>query len=121
MAKRFHVFILALSLISGLTPAAAQAPSGFSTLEGKVVDPQGAVVPRAAVLVVDLRDLSILRSETDAGGTFHFTISGSGDFLLLVKYQCFHFYSKMFSTTGKKLKTLEIGLKADHKTCTSTH
>jgi len=79
--KSRHISCLALILFTG--NIRAQQTSG--SIEGRVVDPQGAAVAGAKITLTDQRQGSIRNETTKSGGTFAFTPVLASDYTLAVE------------------------------------
>src|SRR5215469_10054629 len=107
-----HFAYLAASLLGLMTlPALAQSPSTGAQLSGSILDPKGAVVPEATVM---------LRSDTagieqsvisDASGRYRFLLVPAGQYTLSVQAPGFgRFIDKGISLTVGQIANLPITL-----------
>ena len=79
MRLKFGCFLLCLCA------ANIYAQQTSASLEGRVIDPQGAVIPGAALTLTDQREGSVRKAVTGAGGTFAFTPLAPSDYTLVVE------------------------------------
>src|SRR4051794_9946735 len=104
VARGFLVLFVFLVTYTLTTPAGAQ--SFLGTIRGTVVDPQGSVVPGAAVLIVD-ESTSVPRAvETDAEGRYEATNLNPGTSRVEVGTTNF----KKFERTGVVLRAAATAL-----------
>ena len=104
IARGFFALCVLLTTYTFTTPAAAQ--SFLGTIRGTVVDPQGNVVPGAAVLIVD-EGTGVPRAvETDAEGRYEATNLRPGTYRVEVVTTNF----KKFERTGVVLRAAGTAL-----------
>ena len=98
VARGFFALFVFLVTYTMTTPATAQ--SFLGTIRGTVVDPQGSVVPGAAVLIVDEATNVPRAVETDAEGRYEATNLRPGTYRVEVVTTNF----KKFERTGVVLR-----------------
>jgi hypothetical protein len=95
-----RLFFIALLFLLGVA-AAASAQSVLGTIRGTVVDPQGAVVPKASVIVSDEATGVPRTTETDAEGRFEAPNLRPGTYRVEIVTTQF----KKYEQTGVALRT----------------
>ncbi|HKP13129.1 MAG TPA: TonB-dependent receptor, partial [Blastocatellia bacterium] len=100
--KRITIILLTV-IISGLMPLAALAQQATATLTGRVVDPQGAVIPGALVKAVQKNTGAARETKTDNdNGLFTLTNLAPGEYEVMIE-------SPGFKTTNYPSLTLLVG------------
>jgi len=90
--KKGGIAFLAAVVLALQVPA-ARAQSVDSSVQGAVVDPSGAVVPGAEVLLTNVRTGVVLRTESDAAGNYAFPAVPLGVYSLEVSKPGFSTYN----------------------------
>ena len=98
---RFRTAALIVVSILWLRPALAQETVNYGSLSGRVVDPQGAVVPGARVSARQTDTNIVGESITDEGGRFRFPYLRVGPYELAVHLDGF--------TDARRAVTLTVG------------
>src|SRR5215203_4879929 len=99
MFRRFATLALALVLIASAIPAAAQSQAINGTIEGTVLDPQGAVLPGVTItaLNTDTGDQRVV--VTNESGLFRAPLLTLGNYRVTAELQGF----RKFEQTGVRL------------------
>ena len=87
----------ALGIASFFLLLASQLLAEGLTIKGVVVDPSGAVLPKAKLILVDLRTLETMQTTTNNEGQFSFELQRTGRYALIAGGQpCFLSEVKIF-------------------------
>src|SRR5215469_3232304 len=87
MQGRFHLVLLVISILTGVT--AAQNSAQGRALNGTVLDTSGAVIPGAQVVIATPSGQTVAHGTTDNSGNFSFTNVPAGSYLVDVTKQNF--------------------------------
>jgi hypothetical protein len=101
-------------LISLLLPAACWAQESRGSIAGRVIDPQGAVIPGANVTVANTDTNATTRSATNAAGYFEVNLLNPGNYSVTVESAGFRRLVRtgLVLNVGSQLNlefTLEVG------------
>ena len=102
---------LLLALVA-VTAFAAQP----QTIQGRITDPAGAVIPNAHVLLINLQTLKTWDSQADQKGGFSFPDLSAGKYEIKVAYPAFLTYSKQIQLTESRPVTITVKMKFDPQT-----
>lgn len=122
MRKFTFIVTAALVLVLGQAAIFAQTPTG--TLSGTVLDPQGAAVPGATVVIRNTATGQERKGSTNDSGAFTFDLVNPGTYSVTVEAPNFKkaLASSVVVSIGKETQigiSLEIGLQSETVTVTS--
>lgn len=111
------VALLLSCLLLAAAPGSAQSPSG--AIEGVVYDPQGAVVPHAAVVLLNPGTGRTYEVQSNADGFYEFPVVPAGTYELRIRYDGFVPWEKpgLVLEIGQTLRmdsALQIAAPRDH-------
>jgi hypothetical protein len=110
MKKTNYLLVLTMVLLGGLTwpmMVLGQGPTG--TLQGRVLDPSGAVIPQAQVTITSASGKTTT-AVSDGGGSYQVRGLAAGDYRVNATTEGFAPFSSTVTLTAGQTKTLNIAL-----------
>lgn len=98
-----------IALVCAAIAAVAQVGQ-TSSIKGKVVDPNGAVVSETTVLLISLKNLDTRKAKANSQGEFTFEDVSPGEYQLIAKHLIFDATLKRLNVTAGKTRKLIVKL-----------
>src|ERR1700733_1055711 len=107
MNKTRHLLILITVLLSSFAPVLGQGPTG--TLQGRVLDPSGAVIPQAQVTVTSASGKNAT-AVSDGGGSYQVRGLAAGAYTVNATTAGFAPFTSSVTLAAGQAKTLNIAM-----------
>src|SRR3954451_13920092 len=108
--RMMRIACVAVCAATSAHTAAAQETINYASISGRVVDPQGAVVPGAEVIARQIQTNQTAEVGTDADGLFRFPFLKVGPYEITVRLQGFSEATRALTLTVGSAFELPIAL-----------